>query len=352
MPKMSVIVPMYNVETYIRDCIDSIAAQTLADIEIILVDDGSPDESGRIADDYASQDPRIRVYHKENGGVGAARNDGLKLASGEYVLFCDGDDFMEPYACETLYEAALAHDADVAVGDVYRIVNGEKVYARFWRREFTTCSRKTLDDLIRTDFSRKFCHDVPKEGPAFGYGGPWNKAVRRTFLLEKGICFEESLKGIFDDILYTAYLYAEAGCVTYVQVPVYDYRILDDSITHSFKPDMPAINRAIFAAWKKFLLKYGRDGRFMEAYYALVIRRLKGLLGTYYFHPDNPMSTRRQKEELKALLRTQPYHAAVNRADPARLINAYDLAVWTAAKAGSVTGIQAVYKAFCVIKKK
>ena len=351
MPKMSVIVPMYNVETYIRDCIDSIVMQTLGDIEIILVDDGTPDKSGAIADEYAAADARIRVYHKENGGVGAARNDGLKLATGEYVIFCDGDDFMEPDACETLYRAAKEQDADVAVGDVYRIMNGEKVYAQFWRESFTARDQLTLDALVKVDFSRKYCHDAPKEGPAFGYGGPWNKAVRREFLLEKGIAFDESLKGIFDDILYTAYLYAEASCVTYVTQPVYDYRILDDSVTHSYKADMPQINEAIFAAWKKFLLKYGRDGRFMDAYYTLVIRRLKGLLGAYFFHPDNPMSLSRQKKYLKRLLHTQPYHAAVNRADPAKLINPYDLAVWAAAKAGSVTGLQAVYKAFCIVKK-
>ncbi|MCD8019186.1 MAG: glycosyltransferase [Clostridiales bacterium] len=262
MPKFSVIVPIYNVETYIRDCVESLQNQTLKEIEIILVDDGSPDNCGSVIDEYAAADDRIKVIHKKNGGVSAARNDGLKVATGEYVLFCDSDDMMEIDACEKLYQAGVKNKADVVIGDVYRIINGEKKYAQFFASSFCTQDRKVLDDLIRVDFSRKYCHDAPPAGAAFGYGGPWNKAVRKDFLDRTGICFDVSLQGIFDDILYTAYLYAEAERVVYITEPVYDYRILDESVTHSYKAEMPRINTAIFAAWGKFLKKYGSDGRF------------------------------------------------------------------------------------------
>lgn len=101
-PLVSIIVPVYNVERYIKRCVDSLQGQTLQNIEIILVDDGSKDNSGRLCDEFAQQDPRIHVIHKQNAGQGLARNDGLNIAKGRYVLFIDSDDFIEPDTCEKL----------------------------------------------------------------------------------------------------------------------------------------------------------------------------------------------------------------------------------------------------------
>lgn len=351
MPLFSIVVPIYKVEKYIEDCVRSIQSQSLTDIEIVLVDDGSPDRCGEIIDRFAEKDSRIKVLHKQNGGVSAARNDGLNLATGEYVIFCDSDDMMEYDACEKLYEAGKRTNADVVVGDVYRIINGEKVYSQFWKSEFSTSDRRILDELVKVDFSRKYCHDIPSKGPAFGYGGPWNKAVKKEFLDKTGICFDVSLKGIFDDILFTAYLYAEANKVTYINTPVYDYRILEGSITHSYKASIIEINEAIFEAWNKFIRKYGSDGRFDKAYNVLIIRRLKGTLGTYFFNEKNPLPLADQKKRMYDLIKTEPYKSAVKNVEPNKLINQYDLAVWFMAKCGAVTGLQMVYKLFCIVKK-
>ena len=96
MSTVSIIVPIYKVEDYIRECIDSILAQTYPDFELILVDDGSPDSCGRICDDYANRDNRIKVVHKVNGGLTSARNAGLEVAKGEWIMHVDGDDWIEP----------------------------------------------------------------------------------------------------------------------------------------------------------------------------------------------------------------------------------------------------------------
>ena len=351
MPKFSVVVPIYNVEIYIRDCIESLQNQSLSDIEIILVDDGSPDNCGAIIDSYAAKDKRIKSIHKPNGGVSAARNDGLKVATGEYVIFCDSDDMMEIDAFQKLYEAGRQYDADVIIGDVYRIINGEKKYAKFFANEFVTEDRSILDALVKTDFSRKYCHDAPENGPAFGYGGPWNKAVKRSFLIEKKIQFDTSLKGIFDDILYTAYLYAEAHKVVYISEPVYDYRILEGTVTHSYKGNILEINEAIFKAWDNFITKYGSNGKYDDAYNALIIRRLKGTLGTYFFNEKNPNSIRTQKKELKKLINTEPYRRAIHKVSFKKLINQYDQAVWGMARIGYIFGLQMVYKVFVFLKK-
>lgn len=106
-PEISIIVPVYRVENYLVQCVESIRNQTLQDIEIILVDDGSPDNCGRICDQYAEKDPRIKVIHKKNGGLSSARNAGLKIASGEYIGFVDSDDYVSPVMFENLYHACV-----------------------------------------------------------------------------------------------------------------------------------------------------------------------------------------------------------------------------------------------------
>ena len=112
-PLVSIIVPVYNVERYIKRCVDSLQGQSLQNIEIILVDDGSKDNSGRLCDEFAQQDPRIHVIHKQNAGQGLARNDGLNIAKGRYVLFIDSDDFIEPDTCEKLSDRMEREQADL-----------------------------------------------------------------------------------------------------------------------------------------------------------------------------------------------------------------------------------------------
>lgn len=117
MSTVSIIVPIYKVEDYIRECIDSILAQTYPDFELILVDDGSPDNCGRICDDYAKGDNRIKVVHKVNAGLTSARNAGLEVAKGDWIMHVDGDDWIEPDMIESLIQAAQATGADLVFGD-------------------------------------------------------------------------------------------------------------------------------------------------------------------------------------------------------------------------------------------
>ena len=114
-PKISVIVPVYKVEPYLRKCLDSIINQTYRNLQIILVDDGSPDNCGAICDEYASKDSRIEVIHQENGGVSAARNAGLKLAAGDYIGWVDSDDWIEPDMYAYMLENMQKYEADIAV---------------------------------------------------------------------------------------------------------------------------------------------------------------------------------------------------------------------------------------------
>lgn len=126
MPEISVIVPVYRAEDFLTKCVDSILNQSFSDLELLLIDDGSPDSSGALCDEYAAKDARVRVFHKENEGVSVARNLGMKEATGRFIAFADSDDWLPENALESLYRACIDQEADSAGGAHYRVeVSGQ-----------------------------------------------------------------------------------------------------------------------------------------------------------------------------------------------------------------------------------
>lgn len=319
MSKVSVIVPCYNVEKYLAQCIESLIAQTLEDIEIVLVDDGSPDNSGKICDQYKEQDERIKVIHKINEGVGAARNDGFKEATGEYVIFVDSDDYLPSEALNSLYTKAVQSDADIVIGDVNRVFSNMEKMAHFYAEEFIVTDKAQIQELIKTVFYKTYCPWPYQGSAAFGYGGPCNKLVRKQLLDNNEIKFDVQVRGIYDDIIYSAYILAASKTVVYIPVNVYNYRILETSITHTYKSIMLEINQAIFTAWDVFLLKYNENEVFTPAFYANVLRRFDESLSKYFFSPQNPKGRNEVLKELKSVIRSVPYSEIVRYVDVEKL---------------------------------
>ncbi len=315
MAKVSIIVPVYKVEQYLERCVSSLTEQTLKDIEIILVDDGSPDDCPVLCDQVAERDSRVKVLHKKNGGVSAARNDGLKMAVGEYVIFCDSDDWMEVSGLEKLHKKAVASGADIVIGDVYMAKESNNEYVSFYKEEFETEDRNYISELIKADIYRMYCPNPPAEGPAFGYGGPWNKLVKRKLLVDNKIEFDLRVKGIFDDILYTAYILENAKKVAYIQEPVYYYRVIESSITHSYKPNVAEINDAIFKSWNEFFSTLPSWEDFLLPFYACVIRRLQEAVKLYFVNSKNEKSKNVRMKEFKELIRQEPYRTAIKNVD-------------------------------------
>ncbi len=213
--KVSVIVPVYNVEDYLEKCLDSIMNQTLKDIEIIIVNDGSPDNSQVIIDEYKKKDKRIVSIVKENGGVGSARNLGLKKASGEYIAYIDSDDWIELDMLEKMYDRAKKTDSDI-------IICGYKnIYPS--RVEDTLIN----DKIIMSTESRK-------NSRLFNPIGTWCKLYKRKFLLESDVLFTTD-KVWYEDLSYTVKLLALTDKIDYVNLPLYNYLIRENSIMNSSK---------------------------------------------------------------------------------------------------------------------
>lgn len=213
-PKVSIIMPVYKAETTIRKSIDSILAQTLKDWELVVVDDGTPDESGDICDDYARNDARIIVIHKSNGGVSAARQTGLNVVSGEYVIHVDPDDWVEPLMLEELYKKAIESDADMTICDF--IVDTER------RTFYTSQCPSTLDASTILDEMFKGLH-----------GSCWNKLVKKTCIDRCGAKFPVGIN-YCEDVCFNIQLLKHNIKVSYLNKAFYHYVQNQGSITNAY----------------------------------------------------------------------------------------------------------------------
>lgn len=212
MSKVSVIVPVYNVEKYIEKCIESIINQTFRDIEIILVDDGAQDSSGTICDEYAAQDERISVIHKENGGLSDARNAGVKKATSDYVLFIDSDDYIKETMVECLYELAVKHQVDMSVCGVYNVYSSG-----------TKAQCDVLEEF-RCDNVEAFGHVlVGQKIP----GTVCNKLIKREIAQK----LQFPVGRIYEDAFYTTQLMQHVKSVYVTTEPMYYYYHRAGSIT-------------------------------------------------------------------------------------------------------------------------
>lgn len=224
MSKLSIIVPIYNVEKYLLRCLDSIAAQTCGSFEAILIDDGSPDGCGHICDEYAAKDPRFTVIHQENRGVSAARNAGLRIAKGEYIGFVDPDDFIDPGMFAALLEAGARTGAEIVC------CNWETVHD-----DGRTCVHRlgrALPALMPAEEFARHVFDIPR---SIG-GAVWNKLFRREILRE---AFQPDVT-VCEDCLFLIGNLRGAGQAAFIDAPLYKYCARADSITR-LDPGKPAL---------------------------------------------------------------------------------------------------------------
>lgn len=251
MAKVSIIVPVYQVENYIRQCIDSILNQTFRDFELILVDDGSRDNSGAICDEYARRDARIRVLHTENRGPGMARNTAMGISTGEYLMFLDSDDLLDgENSLSILLNCIEKTGADIAVGN----------YRRFSDQGLEAVSGHGLSN----------CED--SKSAAFRYRGfyltghlafNWGKLYRKSFLLENRLYFQDFR--LAEDKLYNICCYACQPRYAFVEQSVVQYRRTENSLTTRSDPQFSEKWVLLAERFEAFL----REKEIHENYYDL-----------------------------------------------------------------------------------
>lgn len=280
-PKISIVIPVYNSAKYLRECLDSICSQSFADWEIVAVDDGSSDESPKILDEYAARDDRVRVTHKVNGGVSAARNDGLDAAVGDYVLFVDSDDWLCENALQTYWDEVLRTDADIVIADHLSFwEDGRKKRFKFFSQNFVTDDRNVIDKL---QLAMLYVGHSPFYSPDSGYlfSAIWTKLFRRKMLVENAVRFPRSIS-LFEDGMVGLYALQFANRVSYQQKPVYCYRVLKTSLCHSSCFSSLPVYEAISNEIVSFIGRFEKTDDFNAAYEARFVYYVKKQVGQIF----------------------------------------------------------------------
>ena len=234
MPKVSIVVPVYNVEKYLRRCLDTLVSQTLEDIEIICVNDGSTDSSLQILEEYAKKDNRVVIVTQVNGGLSDARNTGLAYVTGEFIGFVDSDDYIEEKFYEKLYNAAKSENAEIACCGIIRE------------------NRRKLKELVKFE-DQVVCRDINKKFsmlkvPEHCY--VWNKIYKTDKLKELDLKFKKGL--IYEDMPFTADVLTQMGDIVCVPEIKYHYWIHKGSIIKNSETDKARADK-IYA--KNYILK-------------------------------------------------------------------------------------------------
>ena len=216
-PLVSIIIPVYNVEKYLDKCITSVVNQTYTNLEIILIDDGSPDNCPAICDQWQAKDNRIKVIHNENGGLSHARNEGLKIATGEFIGFVDSDDWIEPNMYELLLTALLETDADIAVCNFQVEPKKNKVVQNSIEltEQRLYSSEEALERLLKKQGKICFC--------------VWNKLYRRNRIIN--ILFPEGK--LYEDILWTVKAIGNSKTIVCINSVLYHYLQRPESLSHN-----------------------------------------------------------------------------------------------------------------------
>ena len=287
-PLISVIVPVYKVEAYLDRCVASIVSQTYQNLEIILVDDGSPDHSGAICDQWAAKDPRIKVIHKENGGGGSARNAALDIAQGDFIAFVDSDDYLCSCMLEQLLEY-MASDVDLVECDY---VSFDKADAHFVPEVKATVSYSPAE-AMRSHIEDRFFRQLL-----------WNKLYRSCIL--DGVRFPEG-KGI-DDEFFTYQAIGNAGKLVRIDAVLYAYRQQAASVMHTLT--VPQRLRSVDA-------KVQRHAYIKERFPDLAELSSKDLWFTCLYQGQITM----RLEALQVVSETVPYLQEMLAAHPIKHIN-------------------------------
>lgn len=245
MPKVSVIVPVFNVEKFLENCLNSILTQTLTDIEIILLNDGSTDGSLKICDEYAAKDKRISVYSHENRGLGPTRNRGITLAKGDYLAFVDSDDHISPDGLEKLWQKAEATGADIVQGETFMYEDGGdccKVRASLREAKDIILTEDNLESFFADYyFARIYSHNA------------WDKLYRRDYVLKNNLVFGDNRKIFAEDNWFQLQALHYLPSVAFVPVKYYWYRQQSDSIMHKPKKDLIARHSRMIEDYRNFI---------------------------------------------------------------------------------------------------
>ena len=263
-PLISIVVPVYNVEKYLEKCVLSLREQTFTDIEIILVDDGSPDSCPSLCDRYAKEDDRIRVIHKPNGGLSSARNAGLEVISGEYFMFVDSDDWLDLETCEVAYRYANQHNADCLMFTYTKEFGSHSIINHTFNKDFIVWEKTD----IQRNFHRRLFGLIDNE-----LAKPQDADLIVTACMQlfksskyKDIQFVDTKIIGTEDCWYQIMLYESCEKFVYIDKPYYHYlRINEVSLTTKYNPNLFPRWQNMFEYMEEYIKEHDKGDDYKKA---------------------------------------------------------------------------------------
>ena len=299
---ISIIVPVYNVEKVLHNCVESILSQTFSDFELILVDDGSPDNSGKICDEYAAKNNRIQVIHKANGGVSTARNAGIEKAKGEYICFVDSDDYLEKDYLNTLIEAKRKHP------------DFDNVWCGFQTVE--DYNRKNKEIVVSEKDKKASLSDI---GCIMDLCGkwlvqmPWNKLFVTKIIRKNSLNFPPELSLGEDYIFNLQYLDCTNGKIVVVNKPEYNYlRDGKESLDNKYYPNLLEIYRRLNTETERYAEKWNLSEEQRSKMYSSFFFRLEAVLRNT-FSESNKASKREKCCYNSKIVKSADFQMSLNK---------------------------------------
>ena len=275
--KVSIIVPVYKVpEDYLRKCIESLTAQTLKDIEIILVDDGSPDNCGKICDEYASKDERIKVIHKENGGLSAARNTGFENAEGEYITFVDGDDWIDAEMCKVMYDKATEENVDLVICGISKDYGKERIPYEYLLQE-----GKVYRDADCKQLQEQLLMYNANIGTAYA------KLIKRSVLRTHNILHDPVLSQGAEGIVFNFRFFEHLKSAAFVKRHFFHYIYNDNSISSSHNEKNHELVIKCFSKIFEMIQNSDNKEKFIPWFYNRLLYVIITTAISGYFNPNN-----------------------------------------------------------------
>ena len=292
---VSVIVPVYNVEKYLNKCIDSIISQTYKNLEIILVDDGSPDNSGAICDEYAKKDTRIRVIHKENGGVSSARNVGIEISNGNWISFIDSDDWIEEDYFEIMLNEAKKENADIVFCGYNRIWKNKVETINGFEDNKSFNSKEYLINALTPQTGIGFCH---------------MKIIKRNSIGQ--IRFNNELV-VGEDALFNVEISKNIEKAFFCKKALYNYRNNESSVVKRFDSNYAKKYLLSMETNKKYIFENYEEKEIIQAYYNFVAFHVMLVAVNYCYHPNNEIKN--NKKLLKEICEIKEYKEGINKSN-------------------------------------
>ena len=294
-PLISVIIPVYKVEEYLDKCVSSVIEQTYKNLEIILVDDGSPDNCPKMCDDWAKKDNRIKVIHKKNGGVSSARNIGIKESKGEWITFIDSDDWIDENFIKKLYQVSLNNKSDVVISSYYRVTNDKY---------------EKINTSVNILNFNNYEYLIKALNPQTGYGFCHMRIIKKEKI--NNFYFDEELK-VTEDALFNIKLAKNIKNVSFLGEPLYYYRINNQSVVKKYDKDYPNKYLEGIKKIKKYIFSEYSNKDILQNYYNFVAYHVMLIAVNYCYNYENEES--RKIKLLRNICKISEYNDGIKNSN-------------------------------------